>query len=198
MSRTSSPFGLAPAIVFTGTMDYRPNVEAVTWFAQEVLPILRRRDPAPEFHIVGANPAPAVAALAALRAGLQAEADHKVRAATETVRDEVETAYRKEVAELQSTLDDERASRSDVIEQAERRAKRAESNAANRPGVFRGRSSVRVAEGGSGSNKEIWLPYHVERLADPRKAQRGLDRRNVIFSPKGRCHIQLTNVRSSG
>ena len=55
-----------------------------------------------------------------------------------------------------------------------------------------------MAEGGSGSNKEIWLPYHVERLADPRKAQRGLDRRNVIFSPKGRCHIRLTNVRSSG
>ena len=60
------PFGPAPALVFTGTMDYRPNVEAVTWFAQEVMPILRRRNPAPEFHIVGANPAPSVAALASL------------------------------------------------------------------------------------------------------------------------------------
>lgn len=58
----------APAIVFTGTMGYRPNVDAVTWFAAEVLPRLRAAPPAgmapPEFHIVGANPAPAVQALA--------------------------------------------------------------------------------------------------------------------------------------
>jgi sugar transferase (PEP-CTERM/EpsH1 system associated) len=58
--------GTAPAIVFTGTMGYRPNVDAVCWFAAEVLPRLRALAPAPEFHIVGANPAPAVQALAAL------------------------------------------------------------------------------------------------------------------------------------
>ncbi|MDB5375093.1 MAG: putative glycosyltransferase [Belnapia sp.] len=56
----------APAIVFTGTMGYRPNIDAVCWFATAVLPLLRGRVPAPEFHIVGANPAPAVLALAAL------------------------------------------------------------------------------------------------------------------------------------
>ncbi len=64
-----------PAIAFTGTMSYRPNVDAVGWFAREVLPLLRAArgggggggDPAaPEFHIVGASPAPAVRALAAL------------------------------------------------------------------------------------------------------------------------------------
>jgi len=55
-----------PKLVFTGTMSYRPNIDAVAWFAAEVLPILRRRDPATEFWIVGANPAPAVTALAAL------------------------------------------------------------------------------------------------------------------------------------
>lgn len=55
-----------PAIVFTGTMNYRPNVEAVAWFAESVLPHLRARAPAPSFWIVGANPAPAVQALAAL------------------------------------------------------------------------------------------------------------------------------------
>jgi sugar transferase (PEP-CTERM/EpsH1 system associated) len=55
----------APAIVFTGTMNYRPNVEAVCWFASEVMPLLRARNPAPRFWIVGANPAPAVQALAA-------------------------------------------------------------------------------------------------------------------------------------
>lgn len=58
------PYGPAPAIVFTGTMDYRPNVEAVRWFAAEVMPLLRALPAAPEFHIVGANPAPEVRALA--------------------------------------------------------------------------------------------------------------------------------------
>lgn len=56
------PDGAVP-IVFTGTMGYRPNVEAVTWFAESVLPRLRARTPAPSFWIVGANPAPAVQAL---------------------------------------------------------------------------------------------------------------------------------------
>lgn len=60
----ANPFsGQRPALVFTGTMDYRPNVEAVSWFAREVMPLL---DDA-EFHIVGANPAPAVRALERLR-----------------------------------------------------------------------------------------------------------------------------------
>jgi sugar transferase (PEP-CTERM/EpsH1 system associated) len=54
----------APAIVFTGAMGYRPNIEAVTWFADAVLPLLRGSTPAPAFHIVGANPAPQVRALA--------------------------------------------------------------------------------------------------------------------------------------
>jgi len=60
--------GAAPVIVFTGTMSYRPNVEAVSWFAHRVLPLLRdgRCEPAPAFHIVGAAPSPAVQALAAL------------------------------------------------------------------------------------------------------------------------------------
>ena len=58
-----------PALVFTGTMDYRPNIEAVTWFAEAVMPLLRQADaagPAVEFHIVGTRPTPAVRALAAL------------------------------------------------------------------------------------------------------------------------------------
>jgi sugar transferase (PEP-CTERM/EpsH1 system associated) len=59
------PEGAVP-IVFTGTMGYRPNVEAVAWFAEAVLPRLRARTPAPSFWIVGANPAPAVQALARL------------------------------------------------------------------------------------------------------------------------------------
>jgi sugar transferase (PEP-CTERM/EpsH1 system associated) len=55
-----------PAIVFTGRMDYPPNVAAVAFFAQEVLPLLRAQVPDAQFLIVGAAPAPAVRALAAL------------------------------------------------------------------------------------------------------------------------------------
>ncbi|MFH5925465.1 TIGR03087 family PEP-CTERM/XrtA system glycosyltransferase [Roseomonas xinghualingensis] len=56
----------APALVFTGTMDYRPNVDAVCWFVEEVMPRLLSRVPSPHFHIVGANPSPQVRALAQL------------------------------------------------------------------------------------------------------------------------------------
>jgi sugar transferase (PEP-CTERM/EpsH1 system associated) len=63
----ADPFGDAsPAIVFTGTMDYRPNVAAVSFFATEVMPRLASLSPTPHFHIVGANPSPAVRALAEL------------------------------------------------------------------------------------------------------------------------------------
>jgi len=53
-----------PAIVFTGDMSYWPNIEAVAWFAREVLPMLARRNPRPIFVIVGARPAVSVLALA--------------------------------------------------------------------------------------------------------------------------------------
>jgi sugar transferase (PEP-CTERM/EpsH1 system associated) len=51
-------------IVFTGAMDYWPNIDAVQWFAQDMLPALRQRWPAARFHIVGRSPTPAVRALA--------------------------------------------------------------------------------------------------------------------------------------
>ncbi|WNO52796.1 TIGR03087 family PEP-CTERM/XrtA system glycosyltransferase [Stakelama saccharophila] len=52
-----------PLLVFTGQMDYRPNVEAVAWFADEVLPRLRERHPAARFAIVGRKPTEAVRSL---------------------------------------------------------------------------------------------------------------------------------------
>ena len=55
-----------PHLVFTGHMDYWPNVDAVQWFAAEVMPRLRARHPAPRFWIVGANPCEPVKQLAAL------------------------------------------------------------------------------------------------------------------------------------
>ena len=48
------------ALVFTGAMDYWPNVDAVQWFCDEVFPLLRRRFPELRFYIVGSRPAPAV------------------------------------------------------------------------------------------------------------------------------------------
>lgn len=50
--------------VFTGTMDYPPNVEAVSWFAQDILPLVRRTLPGARFHIVGHSPAESVKRLA--------------------------------------------------------------------------------------------------------------------------------------
>jgi sugar transferase (PEP-CTERM/EpsH1 system associated) len=53
------------ALVFCGAMDYWPNIDAVQWFAAEVLPALRARDPALSLVIVGARPSAEVQALAA-------------------------------------------------------------------------------------------------------------------------------------
>ena len=60
----SSPFarGEQP-LVFTGAMDYWPNVDAVCWFAEHVLPALRQRFDGLRLHIVGRSPTPAVSAL---------------------------------------------------------------------------------------------------------------------------------------
>jgi sugar transferase (PEP-CTERM/EpsH1 system associated) len=50
----------SPRLVFTGAMDYRPNIDAVGWFVAEVFPVLRSRFPAASFAIVGAKPDEAV------------------------------------------------------------------------------------------------------------------------------------------
>jgi sugar transferase (PEP-CTERM/EpsH1 system associated) len=54
-------------LVFTGAMDYWPNIDAVSWFSTEILPLLLQHRPALRFYIVGRNPAPAVQALASER-----------------------------------------------------------------------------------------------------------------------------------
>ncbi len=63
-SRTSPFAADETPIVFTGAMDYWPNEDAVVWFAQEVLPLLRLRWPAARLTVVGRSPSPAVLALA--------------------------------------------------------------------------------------------------------------------------------------
>ncbi len=60
-----SPYAAGgPVVVFSGAMDYWPNMDAVTWFATELLPRIRHAVPEVRFCIVGMNPAPAVQALA--------------------------------------------------------------------------------------------------------------------------------------
>jgi sugar transferase (PEP-CTERM/EpsH1 system associated) len=54
------------SIVFTGAMDYWPNIDAVTWFAEAIFPLIRRTHPAAQFSIVGSRPASAVCSLARL------------------------------------------------------------------------------------------------------------------------------------
>ncbi len=62
---TVEPANPAPAsLVFTGTMDYRPNAEGVCWFVREVWPELKRRIPELTFVIVGRNPTRPVRQLA--------------------------------------------------------------------------------------------------------------------------------------
>lgn len=56
----------ARALVFTGRMDYAPNVDAAEWFARAVLPLVTARAPDVHFWIVGANPAARVRRLATL------------------------------------------------------------------------------------------------------------------------------------
>jgi polysaccharide biosynthesis protein PslH len=52
------------ALIFTGRMDYWPNVDAVIWFVREVLPRLRQKLPEAQFYIVGGAPNAQVQALA--------------------------------------------------------------------------------------------------------------------------------------
>ncbi len=64
--RAAVASGEGPLIVFTGQMDYRPNVEAVEGFARAALPLIRAQQSAARFAIVGRNPTAEVLALAAL------------------------------------------------------------------------------------------------------------------------------------
>lgn len=64
----------APRLLFTGTLDYAPNLDAVHFFAAEVLPLLRRDVGAASLTVVGARP-PARARRWARRFGFDLAAD---------------------------------------------------------------------------------------------------------------------------
>lgn len=50
-------------LVFTGVMNYYPNVDGCLWFAREILPKVRERHPEAHFTIIGAHPSPEIQAL---------------------------------------------------------------------------------------------------------------------------------------
>jgi sugar transferase (PEP-CTERM/EpsH1 system associated) len=49
-----------PTLVFTGVMDYFPNIDAVTYFCRDIFPGVTRALPGTRLFIVGRNPTPAV------------------------------------------------------------------------------------------------------------------------------------------
>ena len=51
-------------ILFTGNMDYAPNVDAVIYFTETILPLVKAKLPEVTFIIAGQRPVPRVAALA--------------------------------------------------------------------------------------------------------------------------------------
>ena len=47
-------------LVFTGAMDYWPNIDAVVWFVNDVLSVLVKKHPSIRFYIVGRSPSKTV------------------------------------------------------------------------------------------------------------------------------------------
>jgi glycosyltransferase involved in cell wall biosynthesis len=45
-----------PAVVFTGKMDFRPNVDGMLWFHRLVWPLVRAQVPEAHLYVVGKNP----------------------------------------------------------------------------------------------------------------------------------------------
>jgi len=53
---SSKPILNAPSLVFTGAMDYWPNVDGAIWFVEKVLPEIKIKFPDITFYLVGSNP----------------------------------------------------------------------------------------------------------------------------------------------
>jgi len=59
-----APLPSEPRLVFTGTLDFLPNVDGIVWFTQQVLPLVRERIPEVTLDIAGRRPTAEVRALA--------------------------------------------------------------------------------------------------------------------------------------
>jgi glycosyltransferase involved in cell wall biosynthesis len=69
-----TPLPNHPTLLFSASLNYRPNIDGATWFCQEVMPRLRARVPDVRFNIVGRDPRDEVLALATLP-GVEVHAD---------------------------------------------------------------------------------------------------------------------------
>ena len=58
------PLPAAPLVVFSGSMDWAPNIDAVEYFCREIWPHVLARIPEARFRIVGRDPHPRVRKLA--------------------------------------------------------------------------------------------------------------------------------------
>lgn len=77
---TPDPAGIPPAVLeqntasliaFLGSMDWAPNVDAVFWFIQEILPRIRQTLPETRFRIIGSNPPEALIRLGETAVGIE-------------------------------------------------------------------------------------------------------------------------------
>lgn len=61
----SRPADAAPVaeLGFVGSMDWLPNVDGVSWFVREILPLIRRRLPGCRFVVAGRTPPPEIVQL---------------------------------------------------------------------------------------------------------------------------------------
>lgn len=63
----SGPLAAGPhGIVFTGKMDFRPNIDAALWFAREIFPLVRAALPDATFTVAGQKPDPRLDTMRAL------------------------------------------------------------------------------------------------------------------------------------
>ena len=55
-----NPENEAPVFLFTGVMDYKPNIDAVVWFVAQIWPVVLSKYPKARFVIAGMNPSSSV------------------------------------------------------------------------------------------------------------------------------------------
>jgi sugar transferase (PEP-CTERM/EpsH1 system associated) len=67
MPATVAPNNTAPVLLFTGVMDYKPNVDAVLWFVEQVWPTILVKYPDAQFIIAGMNPCSSVSELSKMQ-----------------------------------------------------------------------------------------------------------------------------------
>jgi polysaccharide biosynthesis protein PslH len=65
-----SPSPKVADLVFVGSMDWLPNIDGVSFFLREVLPLIRRRRPGCTVAIVGRSPSRTLAGMAAVHHGV--------------------------------------------------------------------------------------------------------------------------------